>query len=81
MTTDGRAWRFEAAQSGRSGAERRGSTDRRQTRNRRAKNQHQNQTIVVDLRIGFDRRTLRDRRSTSKQRRQGQPVWSPARAR
>lgn len=73
MTADSRAWRIEAAQSGRSGAERRGPTDRRQTRDRRG--WEQNHAVIVDLRIGFDRRTLRERRSMSDQRRQGQPAW------
>jgi hypothetical protein len=79
MTADSRAWRFEATQSGRSGGERRGSKDRRQTRNRQERNQ--NSAVMVDLRIGFDRRTLRERRSMSDQRRRGQPVWSSDTAR
>lgn len=80
MTAESNAWRFPAAQSGRSGAERRGARDRRQTGNRRAKFQAV-VAVVVDRRIGFDRRTLRERRSMSDQRRRGQPTWSPGRAR
>lgn len=79
MTAESRAWRVPAAQSGRSGAERRGARDRRQPRDRREHNQ--SQAAVVERRIGFDRRTLRERRSTSDQRRQGRPVWSSGTAR
>jgi hypothetical protein len=79
MTADSRAWRFPAVQSGRSGAERRASTDRRQSRDRRGRDQ--DELVMVDLRIGFDRRTLRERRSMSDQRRRGQPVWSSGTAR
>src|SRR2546430_990674 len=54
---DRRAGEFPAIEGGRSGQERRGQPDRRRGLDRRQENEH----VLAEQRIGFDRRAMRER--------------------
>lgn len=64
MIGERKAGEFLVSDLGRSGKERRGSTDRRRGADRR----QSDQLVSTERRIGFDRRTLRDRRASGQRR-------------